>query len=132
MEKTNEEQMRIYKTKPGGQVKFIGPSLHLAEAIKEFQAKGYKENLTPSYDHFYFGPDKIEIYPHEIFFDEILRFEELSAPDDQSILYAISAPGKKIKGLYVESYGLDHDDLSRSMIERMKFCHDAKRGVFNY
>lgn len=132
METTNEEQMKIHKTKLDGQVKFIGPSLHLAEAIKEFQVKGYKENLTPSYDHFYFGPDKIEIYPHEIFFDEVLRFEDLSDPDDQSILYAISAPGKKIKGLYVESYGLDHDDLSRSMIERMKFCHDAKRGVFNY
>jgi len=107
-------------------------SLTLAEAIKEFQLNGYKENLTPGFDHFYYGPNKAEIYAHEIFFDEIVRFENQSDPDDQSILYAISAPVKKIKGLYVESYGLYHDELSDSMIDRMKFCHDAKRGFFNY
>lgn len=104
----------------------------LAVAIKEFESKGYNESLIPCFDHFYFGPDKIELYPHEIFFDEIVRFENFSDPDDQAILYAISAPTKKTKGLYSESYGLYHDDLSQAMIERMKFCHDLKKASFYY
>lgn len=104
----------------------------LSGAIKDLQSKGYKENLTLNFDHFFYGPDKIKLYPHEIFFDEVLRFENSSDPDDQSILYAISAPAKNIKGLSVDSYGLYHDSLSSSMIDRMKFCHDIKKGTIAY
>lgn len=104
----------------------------LEKIIRDFQRRGYKENLTPAYDHFYYGPDKVKLYPHEIFFDEVVRFENLSDPDDQSILYAISAPAKNVKGIYVDSYGLYHDNLSNSMIERMKFCHDIKSGTLQF
>lgn len=104
----------------------------LTKTIKELQSRGYKENLTVVFDHFHYGPDKIELYPHEIFFDEVIRFENLSDPDDQSILYAISAPAKNVKGIYVDSYGLYHDNLSTSIIERMKFCHDIKNGTLRY
>jgi len=104
----------------------------LTKTIKEFQLKGYTENLTADFDHFHYGPDKIELYPHEIFFDEVIRFENLADPDDQSILYAISVPSKNTKGIYIDSYGLHHDSLSNSLIERMKFCHDIKRGTLQY
>ena len=104
----------------------------VANAIHELQAKGYTENFVPHYDHFVYGNEKIELHPHDIFFDEVIRFEDLSAPEGQSILYAISSPTKNVKGTYVESYGLYHEDLSSSMIERIKFCHDLKRGTLNY
>lgn len=105
---------------------------NLTRAICELQKRGYKENLSAAFDYFYYGPDKNELHPHEIFFDEVIRFENSSDPDDQSILYAISAPAKNVKGLYVESYGLYHDNLSPSMIERIKFCHDIKNGTLQY
>lgn len=104
----------------------------LTNSIKELQKKGYKENFVPKYDHFVYGGDKFELYPHDLFFDEVLRFEDSSDPDGQSILFAISSPTKNIKGIYVDSYGLNHDDLSPSVIERMKFCHDLNRGALNY
>lgn len=104
----------------------------LNKTIKDLQVKGYKENFVPAYDHFYYGKDKIELYPYEIFFDEVIRFEDLSDPDGQSILYAISSPAKNVKGIYIESYGLYHDDLSPSMIERIKLSHDLKRGTLHY
>lgn len=105
--------------------------LGLAKAIEGFKAKGYTENFVPNYDHFVYGDEKIELYPHDIFFDEVVRFEDLSAPEGQAILYAISSPNKNVKGIYIESYGLYHDNLSTSMIERMKFSHDLKRGTLN-
>lgn len=104
----------------------------VVKTIKELEAKGYIENFVPNYDHFVYGNDKIELYAYDIFFDEVIRFEDLSAPEGQAILYAISSPTKNVKGIYVESYGLYHDDLSSSMIERMKFCHDLKRGTLNH
>lgn len=104
----------------------------LANVIDVLKAKGYIESLVPHYDHFVFGDDQTELYPHEIFFDEVIRLEDLSAPEGQAILYAVSSPQKNVKGLYVDSYGSYHDDLSESMIERMKFCHDMKRGTLNF
>lgn len=103
----------------------------IAKTIKDLQARGYSENFVPSYDHFVYGSEKNELHPHDIFFDEVIRFEDLSAPEGQAILYAISSPTKNVKGIYVESYGLYHDDLSSSMIERMKFCHDLKQGTLH-
>ena len=104
----------------------------LASTIKELQARGYRENLVPNYDHFYYGLNKTELYPSDIFFDEVVRFEDSSDPEGQSVLYAISSPTKNIKGIYIESYGFYHDELSSSMIERMKCCHDLKRGTLDY
>lgn len=106
--------------------------LGLTKALADLKAKGYSENFVPCYDHFVYGDEKIELYPHDLFFDDVIRFEDLSAPEGQSILYAISSPKKNVKGIYVESYGLYHDNLSSSMIERMKFCHDLKRGTLNF
>lgn len=101
--------------------------LQLFDAVKLLQRKGYGENLVPHYDHLTCGD--IKLYPSEIFFDHILRFENASDPDDQSILYAISVPSKKIKGLYVESYGLYHDEWSPVLLQRLQFCRSIKREI---
>lgn len=106
--------------------------LGLAKTIEDLKTKGYTENFVPAFDHFVYGDEKIELYPHDIFFDDVIRFEDLSAPEGQAILYAISSPTKNVKGIYVESYGLYHDNLSSSMIERIKFSHDLKRGTLNF
>ena len=99
----------------------------VTDSIKELQKKGYKENFELQFDHLACRDGKFQLYPQDIFFDEVIRFENTSDPDDQSILYAISVPKKNMKGLWVVSYGLYHEDLSQSMIERMKFCHALKR-----
>lgn len=104
-----------------------GDMMGLQDTIRELQKKGYKENFAPCYDHLTFGSGYIKVYPRDIIFDEIFRFENSSDPDDQSILYAISYPALNIKGLLVESYGLYHDELSNAMIERIKFSRALKR-----
>lgn len=94
----------------------------LYEAVRELQAKGYDENLVPRYDHLSCRSGKVELFPSDIIFDEVERFENDSNPDDQAVLYAVSAPLKNIKGLYIDSYGLYHDELSQEMLQRMKYC----------
>jgi hypothetical protein len=101
--------------------------LQLLDTVKYLERKGYRENLTPCYDHLCCG--KVEIYPSEIYFDQVIRFENASDPDDQAILYAISAPSKKIKGLYVDSYGLYHDELSPSILKRLQFCRSINHEI---
>lgn len=95
---------------------FMNP---LTDTIRKYTAKGYTRNLVPCFDHFECQSGLFKIYPQDFVVDHSERFENTSDPDDQSILYALSVPEMNLKGLYVDSYGPYHDDLSRGMIQRL-------------
>jgi hypothetical protein len=97
-----------------------GFMVSLSDSIRQLAKVGYSENLSPKNDHFECRSGMHKLYPKEIVVDKIIRFENTSDPDDQSIVYAISAPAKNLKGIYVESYGLGQDGLSKEMLERLK------------
>ena len=95
----------------------------LSEAIEIYRKAGYTVNFVPYYDHLACDSNNIKIWPNEIVVDEICRFENSSDPDDQSIMHVISVPGKNIKGLYIESFGLYHDNLSEQLLEALTLRH---------
>ncbi|MBC7420658.1 MAG: hypothetical protein H7328_08015 [Bdellovibrio sp.] len=99
-----------------------GFMLCLSDTITTLQSGGYTENLVPGYDHLTCQSGKYTLYPKDFFIDEIFRFENSSDPSDQSILYAITCDKHNIRGLYIESYGVYHDELSAAMLERIKYC----------
>jgi hypothetical protein len=91
----------------------------LTDGIHQLEKMGYTENLIPNFDHFEIHSGEISVSPREFVVDDIFRFENTSDPDDQAIAYAISSAQKGIKGIYVESYGLYHDDLSAEMNQKL-------------
>jgi hypothetical protein len=95
----------------------------LSEAIEIYRKNGYTENLVPYFDHLATHSNNLKIWPSEIIVDEVCRFENSSDPSDQSILYVISVPSRNLKGLYTESYGLYHDNLSEPLQEALKLRH---------
>ena len=97
-----------------------GFMLQLTEGLTFFESEGYTENLIACFDHFECQSGAVKLYPSDFKVDGVMRFENTSDPDDQSILYAISSNDGKIKGAYVESYGLYHDELAPEMIDRFK------------
>jgi hypothetical protein len=96
-----------------------GFMLQPSEAIAELTREGYDRNIVARYDHFELDSGRETLFPLDFEVDEILRFENTSDPDDQSILYAISSPSHRLKGLYLESYGVYHEDFSKDMIRRL-------------
>lgn len=97
-----------------------GFMMQLSEALQYMKEDGYVENLIPCYDHFEARSGEIRLDPEDIVIDDIFRFENASDPDDQSIAYAISSRKSDVKGVYVESYGLYHDELSQAMIRKLQ------------
>ncbi|MGZ3742334.1 MAG: phosphoribosylpyrophosphate synthetase [Pseudobdellovibrionaceae bacterium] len=97
-----------------------GFMLSLSEALHQLEEKGYSENLSARLDHFECRSGQLKLYPKDVRIDGIIRFENTSDPDDQAILYAISIPTLGLKGIYVDTYGLHQDELSREMTERLK------------
>jgi hypothetical protein len=92
----------------------------LSSVIHQLDIIGYSENLSAKIDHFECRSGQFKLYPKDVVIDNVFRFENTSDPDDQSILYAISAPSMGLRGIYVESYGIHQDELCNDMIERLK------------
>lgn len=90
------------------------------DILKRLQDKGYTTNLIPRFDHFESDCGTHHFGPNEFVVDEVLRFENTSDPDDQAILYAISSPRQGIKGVYIDSYGFYHDELSSAMLQHLR------------
>lgn len=91
----------------------------LIDVIRQFEKKGYVENLSPLFDHFECRDGAVKLYANNFEIDDVIRFENSSDPDDQSILYAISSPAQGLKGIFIESYGFYHNDLSTELLQKI-------------
>lgn len=91
----------------------------LPDTLRALQAKGYTENLTAKFDHFESQMGKIKIYPQDMSVDEVVRFENASDPDDNSILFAIRS-NDGVKGVFVDSFGVYHTELSPDLDRKLK------------
>jgi hypothetical protein len=92
----------------------------VSDALKYFEGLGYDKNIVPRYDHFEVDCGAKKIFPDDFEVDEIFRFENTSDPDDQAVVYAISSRAHNLKGVFMESYGIQQESFSKAMIDRLK------------
>jgi hypothetical protein len=94
----------------------------LSEAIQELKKRGYREdfNLKPTCVEC--PALELELHPENFVVDEYHRFEGMSNPDDNSIVFAISSKDG-VKGTLVDAYGMYADSLSESMIKQLTIKH---------
>lgn len=90
----------------------------LFQITKELQDEGYTENISVKGNYFKMGETKVG--PKDINVDKVCRYQNTSDPADSSIVYAISAPDENKKGLYIESHGIYHDEMS----DELRRCLD--------
>lgn len=96
-----------------------GFGVSLRECLRRLRDKGYTENLTPMFDHFECQMGAIRIEPRDLIVDELVRFENSSDPDDNAILFAIRNSAG-IKGVFVDSFGVYHTELSHELDQKLK------------
>lgn len=85
-----------------------------------------KLKLEEGYEHdFNLLDEKIELKAKKESFgtedfdvDKVLRFEGMSNPDDNAILYAITT-SKGYKGVLVDGYGISSGQVSKEMMEKL-------------
>jgi len=66
------------------------------------------------------GKEVAELSPEEFVIDEVYRFEGMTDPGDESIVFAISSPVYNIKGIVINSYGADFGYRSSKLVEHLK------------
>lgn len=91
----------------------------LSEAINGLQHRGYTYDFNLKHDGLECASLQIHIHPEDFKVDEHYRFEGMSNPDDNSILYAISSKDG-IKGLLVDAYGMYSENISEAMRTKLR------------
>jgi|SRR5690554_1154283 hypothetical protein len=94
----------------------------LSEAVNDLIRRGYtvdflkmKENNNLVWQ----GKD-LELSPEEFVIDELYRFEGMTDPGDESIVFAISSPVHALKGIVINSYGADYGYRSSRLVKYLK------------
>lgn len=91
----------------------------LVEAIDRLKSIGYDQDFTLKADSLYLEYKDLDIHQHDFHIDQVYRFDGMTNPDDESILYAISLPDDGLKGLLIGNYGPDSDPVPAFMIEKL-------------
>jgi hypothetical protein len=90
----------------------------LSEALADLKRRGYVEDFNLSSDCLECSARKLQWHPERFSVDEFYRFEGMSNPDDNSIVFAISSDDG-IKGTLVDAYGMYAENLSEPMIRKL-------------
>ena len=92
----------------------------LSQAIESLRSQGYVEDFNLKQNCLECRQGQFKIFHDEFEIDKVYRFDVMTDPGDQSILYAISSEKYKLKGLLVNAYGIYSDPLTDAMIEKLR------------
>lgn len=93
----------------------------LLEALQDLKKRGFTHDFNIEQDKIYCANLKMYYHPKEFQVVEFYRFEGISDPDDNSIVYAVETSTGD-KGVLVDAYGA-YEALSQEMIEKLKIQH---------
>lgn len=100
----------------------------LSDATTDLKKRGYNVDLNLQPECVNCPSRNLQLYPEDFTIDEFYRFEGMSNPPDNSIVYAISSDAG-VKGVQVDAYGIYAENLTDAMITKLrysgkKFCRE--------
>lgn len=91
----------------------------ILEALNDLQRQGYTYDFNLQQDCLYCQPVDKRILPNEFEIKEIHRFEAMSDPSENAVLYVIDSPLHGIKGTMVNAFGIYSDTLSSELVKKI-------------
>jgi len=94
----------------------------LSKAIEDLKDKGYDTDFNLVDDGIESKHLKKTWKAEQIEVEEAMRFEGMTDPGDNSVLYVINTDSGE-KGLLVDAYGAYSGQISQEMIQKLKIEH---------
>ena len=96
------------------------PMTTVSEVLNNLKEEGYTVDFNLR-NNCLTGPgDALQLYPNDFLVDKHYRFEGMSDPGDEAVVYAISSPRHGVKGTLVDGYGISSDTLSAEMMKALQ------------
>src|SRR6478672_10156166 len=91
----------------------------VTEAVNDLSKRGYTDDLRIGTDCLHCASKDVQLNPKDFKIDEVYRFEGITDPGDESIVYAISSNDGAVKGALVNAYGIYADITSEDMVDKL-------------
>ncbi|MDR0802339.1 phosphoribosylpyrophosphate synthetase [Fluviicola sp.] len=93
----------------------------VSEAVNDLKQRGYTANLSLEAEKECLVCDSsfAELSPGQFSIDEVYRFEGMTDPGDEMIVYAISSRDNTIKGVVVNAFGVYSSYRSSRLVEHL-------------
>jgi len=78
----------------------------VVEALNDLNKRGYTIDLNIAFDKKLCAQYDKCLSPSEFKITEIYRFEGITNPSDEDIIYAVCSKDEKIKGIFIEAFGV--------------------------
>lgn len=93
----------------------------LSEAVNDLVKRGYTTDflLQEEKDYLLCSNNSLELSPEDFTIDEVYRFEGMTDPADESIVFAISSTKHNIRGLVINSFGADFGYRSSKLVAHL-------------
>lgn len=90
----------------------------LVEGINDLKKKGYDMDFNLRETYIECASTKQQLSPSEFEITEVHRFEGMTNPSDQTILYAIESK-HGLKGVLINAYGVYADPISQELVAKL-------------
>jgi hypothetical protein len=91
----------------------------VSEITNKLKSEGYTVDFNLKENCLECPGNYLQIFPGEFAVDKIYRFEGISDPADQAIVYAISSRKHNVKGVLVNGYGIYSDKVTDDMVSAL-------------
>jgi quercetin dioxygenase-like cupin family protein len=101
----------------------------LSEVLNNLKIEGYTVDFNLDDNCLICHSNSLKIHPDEFVVDKHYRFEGLSDPADEAIVYAISSTKYSIKGALVDGYGISSNKLTNDLVKALTGKQTVDQGV---
>jgi quercetin dioxygenase-like cupin family protein len=91
----------------------------VSEVLNNLRKEGYIVDFNLNDTCLVCHGNSLQVHPDEFVVDKHYRFEGISDPADEAVVYAISSTKHNIKGTLVNGYGIYSDNLADAMIKAL-------------
>lgn len=103
----------------------------VSEVLNNLKSKGYTVDFNLDDNCLICHSNSLKIHPEDFVVDKHYRFEGMSDPADEAIVYAISSTKHNIKGTLVDGYGISSDKLTNDMVKALKVKEPSVNSSLN-
>lgn len=91
----------------------------VTEAIAWLEARGYTYDFNLDADCITYEGGQKRLDPEDFSIDKVFRFEGMTDPGDENVLYAISSESHNVKGILMNAFGVYSDAVSDKMVRKL-------------
>ena len=92
---------------------------NLVDALNDLKKRGFENDFNLKPFCLECASLQLQMHPEEFEIKEFYRFEGMSDPDDNAVLYAIQS-NQGIKGVLVDAYGTYAEALTPEMASKLR------------